>query len=76
MGTSGRADARLAEVTARARSFPNLDPVLKCEGVAQRGTQHHAAIAHVKRLADGVVGVERLLWGSDWPHTNHEGVAN
>ena len=22
-----------------------------------------------------VVGVERLLWGCDWPHTNHEGVA-
>ena len=68
-GTAQRDDPTLRGVQARAR---NSEVFVKLSG-SYRFTAHAADLAQVWL---GEIGVEHLLWGSDWPCTNHESAAD
>lgn len=72
----------MAKPDALTKSDPTVQAILQ---------RHRKASVHIKlsgayrlggrppkqtaRMWLDLLGVDRLLWGSDWPHTNHEGVA-
>ncbi len=63
-------DATVRALTARARQTPVH---VKLSGAYRLGGLNAAALS---RLWLGELGPDRLLWGSDWPCTNHEAQAD
>jgi predicted TIM-barrel fold metal-dependent hydrolase len=45
-------------------------------GAYRQSLSNTSRCAEIAALWRGEVGIERLLWGSDWPCTNHEHAAN
>lgn len=63
-------DATVRALTGRAR---RCSVHLKLSGAYRLGGLNPGELS---RLWLGELGAERLLWGSDWPCTNHESLAN
>ena len=63
-------DATVRALAARARQAPVH---VKLSGAYRLGGLDAGALA---RLWLGELGPQRLLWGSDWPCTNHEAQAD
>lgn len=63
-------DATVRALTGRAR---HSKVYLKLSGAYRLGGLNPGELS---RLWLGELGAERLLWGSDWPCTNHESLAN
>ena len=73
MGKPGKASAHdptIQALTARAR---RSQVHIKLSGAYRLGALDSGELA---RLWLGELGAERLLWGSDWPCTNHEAFAD
>jgi len=68
--TVSAGDATVQALAARARQTPVH---VKLSGAYRLGALDASALA---RLWLGELGPQRLLWGSDWPCTNHEAQAN
>lgn len=64
----GRVWVKLSAAYRNAR-FSRLSPADRSAAVARQDAQ--AAHAAARALL-GAFGAERLVWGSDWPHTQHE----
>jgi predicted TIM-barrel fold metal-dependent hydrolase len=62
-----------ASIQALVRRAANMPTYVKLSGAYRLGTVDAAALAHLWCQA---LGAQALLWGSDWPCTNHEHLAN
>jgi predicted TIM-barrel fold metal-dependent hydrolase len=63
-------DASVAALVARARHAPTF---IKLSGAYRLGGVDAASLAHIWLHE---LGPQALLWGSDWPCTNHEQLAH
>ena len=63
-------DATIAVLSARAQQAPVH---VKLSGAYRLGGRDAGAVAQVLL---GELGAQSLLWGSDWPCTNHEALAD
>jgi len=63
-------DASVAFLAARARHAPTY---IKLSGAYRLGGVSASSLAHIWQHE---LGRQALLWGSDWPCTNHEHMAN
>ena len=63
-------DASVVALVARARQAPTF---IKLSGAYRLGGVEAASLAHLWLQE---LGVSALLWGSDWPCTNHEPLAH
>lgn len=63
-------DASIQALVHRAANTPTY---VKLSGAYRLGVVNAAALAHLWSQA---LGAQALLWGSDWPCTNHEHLAN
>lgn len=73
MGKPGAVTARDATVQALVNRARQASVHVKLSGAYRLGGLDASALA---RLWLGELGPQRLLWGSDWPCTNHEAQAD
>jgi predicted TIM-barrel fold metal-dependent hydrolase len=73
MGKPERVAADDPTVRALARRAAQASVHVKLSGAYRLGGRDASGLA---RLWLAELGPQRLLWGSDWPHTNHEQEAN
>ena len=73
MGKPHAASAHDASVTALRQRSKQSPVYIKLSGAYRLGGVNPKAVA---QMWLDELGVDRLLWGSDWPCTNHESEAN
>ena len=73
MGKPSEANVRDATVQALVHRAQHVPTYIKLSGAYRLGGLEATRLAH---LWQQEMGVHALLWGSDWPCTNHEHLAN
>lgn len=73
MAKPSQAKARDATVLALVQRAQHVPTHIKLSGAYRLGTIDAASLAHIWLHE---IGPEALLWGSDWPCTNHEQLAH
>jgi len=73
MAKPSEAKARDATVQALAQRAQQVPTHIKLSGAYRLGGLDAASLAHIWLHE---LGPQALLWGSDWPCTNHERLAN
>ena len=73
MAKPAQARARDASIQALVHRAANTPTYVKLSGAYRLGAVNAAALAHLWCQA---LGAQALLWGSDWPCTNYEHLAN